>query len=343
MSAGNGSAEGSERFDSIQILRGVAALMVLVFHVPFYVAFPFDPQLPILYGGVDLFFVISGFIMVVSTRGERADVRGFLRKRLVRIAPLYWLATGVALLVDRLSGVPPVALPDILRSLLFIAYHNDRLGDVQPVLSVGWTLNLEMLFYIVFAATMRLSSGRQVATVGAIFLALSVARLVLSPPPEAVAFFYTSPILLEFVAGMALGLGVVPLRRISRASGVALVIAGCALAIVGNLVVPMPRTVGLGAPALLICAGALVVEARYGLRRWRAARLLGDASYSIYLVHPIVLGLLMPLALRVPWWFAAPVTMAAAIAAGLLVYRSVEQPLFRLLRPERRPQQPAVA
>src|SRR5690606_6137053 len=84
-------------YSSVQVLRAIAASMVVIFHLPAYIGYE-DVFIPVLHGGVDLFFVISGFVMMVSTTDKRHDPVSFLKKRFMRIVPLYWLGT-IAMLV----------------------------------------------------------------------------------------------------------------------------------------------------------------------------------------------------------------------------------------------------
>ena len=103
--------------------------------------------------GVDIFFVVSGFIMVVTTMKRDMAPGEFLLHRIARIVPVYWVVT-ILLFAIVMYGFKPVGImrmqPDWLaKSLLFIPF--DRDGRVEPIISVGWTLNYEMFFYLLFA------------------------------------------------------------------------------------------------------------------------------------------------------------------------------------------------
>jgi exopolysaccharide production protein ExoZ len=131
------------RLQSIQFLRAIAALLVLLFHLS-------DGRIVTGASGVDIFFVISGFIMGTVGVGERP--RDFIVKRAARIVPLYWLIT-MAMCIGALLGVFSRFSYDIeslVKSLLFIPYY-DASGHIWPLVVPGWTLNLEALFYILFA------------------------------------------------------------------------------------------------------------------------------------------------------------------------------------------------
>ena len=130
-----------------------AALLVVFVHL--------DELLPRLglplFGGagVDIFFVISGFIMVHTTM-DRDDVTpwSFMAGRISRIVPAYWVATfavfGIALVAPSLLRTPHLPVGELLQSLAFIPFVKDS-GLTQPLLFVGWTLNYERFFYLVFA------------------------------------------------------------------------------------------------------------------------------------------------------------------------------------------------
>ncbi|WP_374413180.1 acyltransferase family protein, partial [Novosphingobium colocasiae] len=196
---------------NIQALRALAALMVVVVHLETLAA-PLGigaGQLAPFAVGVDLFFVISGFIMVHTTARRRQSPAAFLANRLLRIAPLYWTLTALlfalAVAAPGLLGATradPVAL---LKSLAFIPGERAD-GTMRPVLFVGWSLNLEMAFYCVFALCLTVADLRRRVLLGvAVLVAIAAfgfaARQQLAPELR----FLTQPILLEFAAGMALG------------------------------------------------------------------------------------------------------------------------------------------
>lgn len=188
----------------IQYLRGVAALMVVWHHaagmVP-WMADLFRPRWGAL--GVDVFFVLSGFIMVVATHRRPVTPWTFMRQRIVRVVPLYWLLTLV--LVAAALALPGqfrsvvVDPAHVLKSLLFIPHDAPGApGELAPVLVPGWTLNYEMFFYACFALTL----GR-LRWLVVLFAGLATIGWLLQPATAA-ARFYTSALLLEFVAGALL-------------------------------------------------------------------------------------------------------------------------------------------
>lgn len=158
----------STRLESIQILRGIAASMVVFHHFTAAVMdYAHANSMVVQSGigrlgacGVDIFFVISGFIMVYTTRekdGAREAI-SFLRKRVLRIYPLYWIWTSVILIIW-LTGIGLRAhlygIRFIVGSYLLFPVAN---GDhFHPLLDQGWTLSFEMLFYLIFACVLCLS------------------------------------------------------------------------------------------------------------------------------------------------------------------------------------------
>lgn len=336
--AGPAAARRTPQYVSIQVLRGVAALMVVFFHLPGALGLP-DLHIPVLSGGVDLFFVISGFVMVVSTRDRPRDPRAFLVQRFRRIVPFYWVMTlvmALALLVFLGRGSSPGQL---VSSLMFIPYLDGATGFVQPVLGVGWTLNLEILFYLLFAASMGFGAWRQLAALGAVFAALVVARFVFKPAADTVLFFYTTPMLFEFLAGMALGHLTGRLARLS----VPLAGAAIGLAVVSVLVMvlgsELPRTLAQGLPALLLVVGCLGLEGYFRRYAPRFLIHLGDASYSLYLTHTIVLLALTPVVAGAGLspWIAGAAVVVACVLVSLASYRFIEQQLLALSRRGRAP------
>jgi exopolysaccharide production protein ExoZ len=323
-----------ERIWSIQYLRALAALGVVVFHALESSPYRFE----IGQAGVDVFFVISGFIMASLMLGREGDPLTFAWRRLVRIVPLYWATTFAALVVAWLKPSffyrMDASLENAALSMLFIP-HTSAAGGVSPVLWQGWTLEYEMFFYLLCALALLLPSRRLVA-LGAALVALVVVGLVVQPAGP-IALAYTNPLLLEFGAGVLLALAW--RQRWLRAFwlGAGALAAGVgvyALQQAGLAPVTGARIIDWGVPALLIVAGALAMEGGGRMPRSRFGLLVGDASYSLYLTHGFaVSGFLWffpetPLPLRVAACVIGAVT--AAIATYLLFEKPVTEFLKRL-------------
>lgn len=324
---------------SIQYLRGLAALGVLVFHVAERAGGAFGPGA----AGVDVFFVISGFIMWTVTQRETTPSQ-FLVRRLQRIAPLYW---GVTLLVVVVALAAPAAFPamsptpgQVTRSLLFIPYRDPE-GLIAPLVIPGWTLNYEMFFYVLFALTLLAPVRLRPWLLTAVLAGLVAAR-PLGPTADPLWATYTNPLLLEFAAGVWLGKawsqGWRPTLLASGAMLVAGVLGFIMVAFSGVDVEPA-RALLWGVPALLIVAGAIGLERRGMAPALPVLHRVGDASYSLYLIHGLAIsatvrGLAMVGLSSPPMILVCG--LVVGVGAGLLVYRLVEQPLTRLLMPRKR-------
>jgi exopolysaccharide production protein ExoZ len=195
----------------LQALRAIAAWLVVADHALLDVTHgdPRNPATPVAWTmgsiGVYVFFVISGFIMVQISWddfGRRGAAANFLRRRIIRIVPLYWLATIAAFAFHKVSAThgANAGWSELLRSMFFIPYRDAEDGWT-PVLAQGWTLNYEMFFYVIF--TTAIAFPRQIA-VPAIASALVIFTLVGSVLPEGVLAYLSSPIVLWFVMGIGL-------------------------------------------------------------------------------------------------------------------------------------------
>lgn len=326
---------------SIQYLRAVAAIGVLVFHTAERAGVGFGPGA----AGVDVFFVISGFIMWMIT-GERATRPStFLARRAARIMPLYWLVTlGVAAIAIAIPSAFPHLKPTadhVFKSLLFYP-HADSNGDIAPLIVPGWTLDYEMFFYVVFAAGLLLPGRLRAFALTLALGSLVVAGYAFRPVNPALAT-YSDPLLLEFLAGVWLGAIWVKgmrLRRGIACAAMLLGVAGFALVAALGIDVEPVRILAWGIPAFLIVAGAVSLEP---LRKWPVGKFLGDASYSIYLVHGLAISFcarlltMMHVGSLAVFFF---VCLGGGIVLGAACYCFVERPLLRLFhssRPKRAP------
>lgn len=345
----------------IQYLRAVAAFLVVLYHARLLT--PIGQMLPFDVGraGVDIFFVISGFIIQhVAARDDSGHPGAFMLKRAIRILPLYWLLTVAIGLAGQV--VPALAgsggVPDagrILRSLLFLPYYDDA-GEIHPVLFLGWTLNYEMFFYVVFAAGLLVARPViRLAIVSGVLLLLVLAGVMLEPRGAA-GVTYTSPLLLEFGAGLWLSyLWERRQRRgaaaLSRGAALIAMAAGFAAIPLGESLWPMvPQVLRWGVPAIVIVAAALALDHGHAGRGRRVALLLGEASYAIYLTHPFVIKAVSIVYARLGVTalplhaLALLATVAIVGAIGVAFHLIVERPVVRALRHRLLPRaRPAVA
>jgi exopolysaccharide production protein ExoZ len=338
-------------------LRGLAACMVVLFHATqIWSIHVVNQQNSLAWirggAGVDIFFVISGFVMMVSSSGMQGahPGRDFLERRWIRIAPLYWIITSVVLMQLLLQSHPEpqsgskqlvVSLPYVVSSYLFIPYRNS-LGSTEPLLSVGWTLSFEMFFYFLFAAglALRISVVRFLAPIMVTLVIVGNFRQHTWPALTVLA----NPLLLEFLAGVLLGYAVLQGVRlqwqVAMLLGVLGLVAIPILPAVGGLLI---RILIWGVPALLIVMSGVMLEDRFGKSVPRWALLLGDASYSLYLSHLLVMSMAGALLVRLhvlafgvtgrPYKaITILVCVSLSIFGSLLLYWWVENPLNKTLR-----------
>ncbi|TXC73922.1 acyltransferase [Sphingorhabdus soli] len=297
-------------YKSVQYLRGLAATAVVFKHA----AHP--PYEHVLGYGVDLFFVISGFVMVVSTSGRDIGVAKFLTKRAKRVLPIWW----VALFVVWLAGVGRGDPLDWLSSALLIPYDLET-GYGIVSWGVGWTLVFEAIFYLLFGLTLWL---RRPVLLPILLLALVAYGFVIGRPAIPVLNDATHPLLLEFLFGVAIGSWVVAGRTLPTwlaPTGLLLFIFCVFLPDSGEV-----RPFSAGLPLAMTMAGMIAYEQKNRIADVRVLHFVGDASYSIYLFHyvPILL-----LAGRLPW----PALAIAGLGAGVIAYLCVERPLLVAMRP----------
>jgi exopolysaccharide production protein ExoZ len=334
---------------NVQVLRGIAATLVVWVHTQELIASDVLPHWlrTFGYGGVDLFFVISGFIMVRTTQNKDARPIAFWRKRIFRVAPLYYCSTflvvALSIIVPELMNTTQPEFAQTLKSLLFVPFEKtpDR---VYPVYYLGWTLNYEMFFYGLFGASLFLPRRVRVAAIIVVIVSLALAGSHIGNVSDhgVAPYFYTRPILLDFVLGVLVASYFhAPLRLpnqlllwICLGCGAAWFVFGGQVFSFGNAASAPPTDTFLrfGIPAALIVAGAVGLEksgTRVGNSIMRGS---GDASYSLYLSHYFFVGAVIAIAA----WLElgdgaravlAAFTMASAIGIGFAVYHLVERPL----------------
>ncbi len=351
---------------SLQYLRAVAALLVVYLHATIQVnnlrAANTSAWLEVGKCGVDIFFVLSGYVMWTSTAGRHSGVMEFLRRRLVRIVPLYWivtlLASAVALAAPRILNSTRFEIHHVLASLFFIPWRNPVVeyvpgGDLtevlKPIITPGWTLNFEMFFYAQFAIALLWPQRVRLVALVVIISGLYLVFSSLSGTADVFAF-YGSTLVFEFLAGSVLaaimgGAGSCRGARIDIAVSVAILTGAFALLLFDDAWFPAAmRAAVLGVPAVVLVGAAVAVERAGRLPFFRLFDELGNASYSIYITHiftvaglriiPRALGL-DPLLFGRAFFILASLVVAAGV--GLAVHLLVEKPLIRSLNRGRLP------
>jgi exopolysaccharide production protein ExoZ len=324
-------------FRNLQALRAFAALSVVFFHFSLVPA----SAKPWHFGsfGVDIFFVLSGFIIAYSA--DR-DSRHFLTHRLIRVLPTYWIVTSLGAAICALGMPWQQAAGWWGQSLAFLTRADGR----PPIIFVGWTLVYELAFYLIY--TSALTAGRKAAPYVAMgILAVLAFALPFVPVslPGADAVLRPWPLLIEFTYGLAIFIVTKQLTRESAARarlGLGLALAGLVLIYVFDgvlLAVKGPehdhlRVAAMGIPAAMIVFGLALAEKGGWRLKNKVVMALGASSYAIYLLHPPVFFFVYnlkpgPFQLRLEIF--AALTMATLILS-LGFYYAVESPLLRFLR-----------
>ena len=332
----------SKSIVSIQVLRALAALAVLTYHVPIELSSRLGlhdvvPRFLIGAAGVDLFFVISGFIIVYASEmlfGRWDAPYVFFVRRLVRIVPLYWACTGLIVAYWMIARVDfnsiDISFGAIIGSFLFLPYPRPS-GGMMPVIMLGWTVNHEMFFYAAFAGVIFLSRRRTVLTVITVFVAIVMAGQVFKPLPPTITF-WSDPIILEFCFGMLIAAAYREGMRLPRVAAIALILAGALGYLASGLWSGYAgsRVIEWGMPATAIVAGSVLSnelpssgDSRKGARvPWRRILLtLSGASHRVPGIAQSIVTLDRS--------ERRPMALCAGVACGTDIRRHFHLPTFR--------------
>lgn len=277
---------------SVQALRALAAWVVVCHHF-MQIFFNFHANGPIgdffvTKGavGVDIFFVISGLVIFLSTQNSEMPAGRFMLNRIIRIVPAYWFYTAAMglLLVVAAPLLPHQVInwQTFMLSLFFIPAENPGGYGLYPTLNVGWTLNYEMFFYLLFSTVFLFKQRHRPLIVAAALFAVCevLARSGL------ISRFYGNDIIYEFLLGI--GIGII-YRRGWIKEGFWLPLLGVAvgLVVIYHLSADQQRLLNWGLPSALIVLSCIAMEPVF--RGSRLLKVLGDCSYSVYLLHVLVL------------------------------------------------------
>ncbi|WP_416066702.1 acyltransferase family protein [Rhizobium sp. ZK1] len=341
------------KLNSIQVLRAVAALIVVLSHsIRAYTINPpgYMQGLPQSWLsapwfrdgmalGVDIFFVISGFIMVYVSRDHAEGKKkptDFIVQRVERIYPPYIVATLIlmCLMIAWSRSIPAEFSAWRIFASLTLIPSFDAAGTVQPILGVGWTLSYEMYFYFMFALALAVGKRRYLPVLMTGIVAVWLIATIISSP-SALGIFFSSPIVFEFLFGCCIGhlylnkrLPALPIFILAPA------VATMAVASYYHEADTLPevlRVIYWGIPAAIIVAAVLPVKAE-GWLGDKFAR-LGDASYSIYLIHIVVIYHILSRIYPklIGWGFvtfideAVAITAVVAVIAGIAFHLVVEK------------------
>jgi exopolysaccharide production protein ExoZ len=288
-----------QEFRSVQILRATAAWMVVFHHcMPRLFSFASGTWLGNFFAsrgamGVDIFFVISGFVMYLTTSHSQQSASQFLANRVSRIVPVYWFYTLLMVLcvnlLPTIFDFSGASLWSLIASLFFFPTNNPSGIGVYPVLTQGWTLNFEMCFYCVLAASIMISRRHAISVCIAILMLAPLVFPSQAPYAEVAGSF----LLFEFVVGCALGF--IFMQRLGSVELVTRLVIVALLALATLAANHMVDSYPLFKIAVAGSVVAIALMAEPILPQTsllvRALVRLGDYSYSTYLLHLFIVVL----------------------------------------------------
>ena len=318
------------RYQNIELLRFIAALAVVYFHAVGTlraVAFPEigpNPLTELGAAGVDVFFVISGFVIFLSlTRKNRTPIE-FARDRLIRLVPAYWILTISHLVI--LASVAILRAAEVpfdfswtIQSLFFVS---QPLGNNLPLISQGWSLEIEMLFYLLVAVGLIIKNP--IANI--VFPAVALVSLV--------GFGLLPDLALEFIFGGLLGYLYTRIKfpaPVAIGAGVIGIVMFVAPVILGA--VDAPRWVTWGIPSMLVVFSAINLPQL----NWKILPTIGAASYPVYLLHMMVINIVSPImsmfgSSTAMFFFALASCLILSQVLGIIFDKMVDKPITRFLK-----------
>ncbi|MES2090185.1 MAG: acyltransferase [Pseudomonadota bacterium] len=338
------------RYESIRSLRGIAAALVVIYHACEYVRLHSSPasDLSFAFGaiGVDLFFVISGFVMMTAINPKNANSTGpqdafyFFLKRLARIVPMYWLSTiflYTIYLTFKSKFQNLIITPDkFIDSILFIPVISSS-GNLSPVVNQGWTLHHELFFYLMVSTLIAINASRRAATLLPIALIFIYITITLSGASDNFIVMGSG---MNFEFGMGCLLSIVSSRKLSLRQHIILGLAATA-AVSAALLIDyssyrtLARSLSWGAASVLVAWLAIINDKWFKGPVAALSGLLGDASYSIYLFHGISFsaGALILKKIEPQCSNASSIVYLTVFSfiGGYFVYRLIEKPCLHWL------------
>ncbi len=318
------------RYQNIELLRFIAALAVVYFHavgtlraVAFSEIGP-NPLTELGAAGVDVFFVISGFVIFLSlTRKNRTPIE-FARDRLIRLVPAYWILTISHLVI--LASVAILRAAEVpfdfswtIQSMFFVS---QPLGNNLPLISQGWSLEIEMLFYLLVAVGLIIKNP--IANI--VFPAVALVSLV--------GFGLLPDLALEFIFGGLLGYLYTRIKfpaPVAIGAGVIGIVLFVAPVILGA--VDAPRWVTWGIPSMLVVFSAINLPQL----NWKILPTIGAASYPVYLLHMMVINIVSPImsmfgSSTAMFFFALASCLILSQVLGIIFDKMVDKPITRFLK-----------
>jgi peptidoglycan/LPS O-acetylase OafA/YrhL len=334
-------APRKDQLKSLQIVRALASTSVVYFHIGSVPCFGGIGNLPCFGGfGVDIFFVLSGFVMaMIIATGQSAS--RFTISRVSRIVPLYWVLTTFLLVLaaikPELLNSTTANLSNYLRSLLFVPYFKEN-GMLMPMLFVGWSLNYEMVFYLCVALSIIISPQRSIVVTAGLLVATYISfgcfadSLVLNK-------FFGNELMYEFILGM-LAFKVYNKEYFANVpTGVALaagVVGYLFMAVADSNAFHFNRLLLYGVPSFVVISSAVSLENAINSAPHFVVNLFigaGDASYATYLSHPYVTEAVRKILVLKLHLFdinstlGVTITIFITLMTGALIYRLIDKPL----------------
>jgi len=339
--------DGKEQFESLDLLRFIASMMIILFHAHSIAlkdslshGEQFFPAPIWWYSCIELFFTMSGFLMIHMSRNLYGSARGvkiFAVRRGIRTPPLYWiytiLITAIFLIKPSLSAEGPIDLRTFLCSIFF--YPN--IGD--PVIAIGWTLNYEIFFYCIFGASIFLPFSKGWKFAVAMLIGIVTLGQIFGPHPNPWGV-WTDFLMLDFVIGIlvavafhrGLSFGNVG-TGLSFCIGILLILC---YRWVGNYGLFRVATMGVGMGCIIAAATLREKPISFG-KYGPIITLLSQQTYTMYLCHILVLKCVQLVYFRFFWGFWANLgyiilgTIITLLVAKVL-YEAIEKPLAATLR-----------
>lgn len=329
----------SGKIPAVQGLRGVAALLVLLAHAdslarPPEIVGNFIPS-PSAAIGVDVFFVISGFVIAMASQKTGLTWSSFIRNRAMRVLPLYFVCSILALMFyDGLFG-------GYWNTFLFLPLF-DNFAYSNPSHPFGWTIGAEVWFYVLFSFSIALC-GRKASIFAASLIAVLVFSTAFYGGNWIFPRFVGSPILFEFAMGiMAFHCS----RKINRSVAIAFLVAGPAMMLAGMQALPRlgmhgvifgdvffawVRLIIWGVPSAITFIG---VVAFFGnIEIWRPVFWLGEISYSFYMVQPFS-HFIMKHYFGFSWIIEWPMFFCLNLFLAYVAHRYIEKPCMNAAKPK---------
>ncbi|MEP0356776.1 acyltransferase [Paraglaciecola sp.] len=341
------------KIQTIQLLRGYAAVIVVLYHAHGLItkrASEFgaehifwlseNPFVKIGVVGVDIFFVLSGFIIFYASRNS-SNLVLYAKKRIVRIYPIWFVAIFFMVVIALIPGTSAVFdLQHILYSALLVPHYYD--GRLVPFLPIGWTLNYEILFYTLFGATLLITKTKRLELItGSIFFLWLISSYLDSR--LAIFKLLENPVLFEFVIGGWLARVYLLGWTVSKKHMLIIVtfaLLWLSIFFLSDWLWKLPSLIARAPIAISLFAIAVFYMPIRESKVHPVFIYLGDASYSIYLFHmfPIMVLSGVVSKLTIPFLNEIPVLVSwllitfTSVVFGCLTYSIIEKRLNRYLK-----------